>query len=213
MRKYGITIITLLLGLCLMLAGCGSQPASSGGQPEASKDSADQAGETEALKEETAAQKDVLVVYFSATGTTKGVAEKIAALTDADIYEIAPAQPYTEEDLNWHDENSRTTIEQNDKSARPEIAGDPLSLDRYTTVFIGYPIWWGEEPRIMDTFAESYDFSGITVIPFCTSGSSGIGESGANLEKLAGSGTWFAGERHSGNISEEELQSWINGLE
>ena len=140
MRKYGITIITLLLGLCLIFAGCGPQPTTSGeddtsgGQSEASKDSGDQAVETEALKEETAAQKDVLVVYFSATGTTKGVAEKDAALTDADIYEIVPSQSYTEEDLNWHDENSRTTIEQNDKSARPKIAGDLLTRDEVVQI-------------------------------------------------------------------------------
>lgn len=103
---------------------------------------------------------DVLVVYFSATGTTKGVAEKLAGVTGADIYEIVPTEPYTEADLNWHDSDSRTTHEQDDKSVRPGISGDKLSLDGYTTVYIGYPIWWGEEPRIMDTFVESYDFSG-----------------------------------------------------
>ena len=98
----------------------------------------------------------VLVVYFSATGTTKGVAEKIAGITGADTYEIKAAQEYTDADLNWNDSNSRSTKEQNDSSVRPEIGSDAISLDGYTTIYIGYPIWWGEEPRIMDTFVESY---------------------------------------------------------
>lgn len=154
-----------------------------------------------------------LVVYFSATGTTKGVAEKIAKITNADLYEIKAAQEYTSADLDWHDSGSRTTKEQNDKSARPEIAGDKPALDGYTTVYIGYPIWWGEEPRIMDTFVESCSFDGITVIPFCTSGGSGIGRSGKNLEENAGSGIWLDGERLSAGVSEQELQSWIGSLE
>ena len=157
--------------------------------------------------------KTVLVVVFSATGTTKSVAEKIAAIEDADIYEIKAAQEYTSADLDWHDRGSRTTKEQNDKSARPEIAGDKPALDGYTTVYIGYPIWWGEEPRIMDTFVESCSFDGITVIPFCTSGGSGIGRSGKNLEENAGSGIWLDGERLSAGVSEQELQSWIGSLE
>ena len=155
--------------------------------------------------------KTTLVVYFSATGTTKGVAETIAQITDADLYEIQPAEPYTDDDLNWHDSNSRSTIEQNDSSARPELAGEPLSLEGYKTVFIGYPIWWGEEPRIVDTFVESYDFDGITVMPFCTSGGSGIGRSGKNLEENAGSGTWLDGERFGAGASEAELSQWIAG--
>ncbi len=155
---------------------------------------------------------DVLVVYFSATGTTKGVAEKLAGVTGADIYEIVPTEPYTEADLNWHDSDSRTTHEQDDKSVRPGISGDKLSLDGYTTVYIGYPIWWGEEPRIMDTFVESYDFSGKTMIPFCTSGGSGIGSSGDNLRDNAGNGNWVEGARLNADISESELQDWVNGL-
>ena len=129
---------------------------------------------------------DTLVVYFSATGTTKSVAEKIAGVTGADIYEIVPMELYTEADLNWHDSDSRTTHEQDDKSIRPGIASDKLSLDGYTTIYVGYPIWWGEEPRIMDTFVENYDFSGKTMIPFCTSGGSGIGSSGSVRRKEKG---------------------------
>ncbi len=179
--------------------------------PETSAPPAEPAPETPAPLPETSG-KEVLVVVFSVTGTTKGVADKIAALEDADLYEIRAAQEYTSADLSWHDSKSRTTLEQNDKALRPEIGSDPISLEGYTTVYIGYPIWWGEEPRIMDTFVESYDFDGITVIPFCTSGSSGIGRSGKNLAENAGSGTWLDGKRFGAGVSETELQSWIDSL-
>ena len=155
----------------------------------------------------------VLVVYFSATGTTKGVAETIASVTGADIYEIIPAQEYTADDLNYNDNNSRTTKEQNDKSVRPEINGTIPDWESYSVVYLGYPIWWGEEPRIMDTFVESYDFEGKTVIPFCTSGGSGVGSSDGNLKANAGSGKWLEGTRHSGNISEADIRTWIEGLD
>lgn len=170
----------------------------------------------EASSEETASTNEdsgVLVVYFSATGTTKGVAEKIAGITDADTYEIKAAQEYTDADLNWNDTDSRSTKEQNDSSVRPEIGSEAISIDGYTTIYIGYPIWWGEEPRIMDTFVESYNFDGITLIPFCTSGGSGIGRSGQNLADNAGSGTWLDGKRFDGGVSEDELKSWIDGLQ
>ena len=154
-----------------------------------------------------------LVVYFSVTGNTKSVAEKIASVTGADIYEIKAALEYTDEDINYNDSDSRTSKEQNDSSARPEIGSEEISLDGYSTFYIGYPIWWGEEPRIMDTFAESYNFDGITVIPFCTSGSSGIGRSGQNLADNAGSGNWIEGKRFGGGASEDEIRSWIEGLQ
>ena len=155
---------------------------------------------------------DVLVVYFSNTGNTKAVAQKIAGITGADTYEIKAAVEYTDADLNWNDDNSRTTKEQNDPSVRPEIGSEKISLDGYKTIYIGYPIWWGEEPRIMDTFVESYEFDGITMIPFCTSGSSGIGRSGQNLADNAGSGNWLPGERFSAGASEDDIKSWIEGL-
>ena len=154
-----------------------------------------------------------LVVYFSATGTTEGVAEKIAGITGADTYEIKAAQEYTDADLNWNDSSSRSTKEQNDSSTRPEIGSDAVSLDGYTTIYIGYPIWWGEEPRIMDTFVESHSFDGITMIPFCTSSSSGIGRSGQNLADNAGTGTWLDGKRFGAGASEDEIRSWIEGLQ
>ncbi len=162
--------------------------------------------------EDTSDHADILVAYFSATGTTKGVAERIAAVTGGDLYEILAADPYTSDDLNYNDRSSRSTSEQNDKKARPEIGSEDISLEGYTTIYLGFPIWWGEEPRILDTFVEKYSFEGITVIPFCTSGGSGIGRSGPNMEALAGSGTWLEGKRFSGNVSEADLQSWINGL-
>jgi flavodoxin len=156
---------------------------------------------------------DTLVVVFSCTGTTKGVADRIADVTDADLYEIVPAVPYTEEDRDWNDDNSRCTVEQNDAGVRPEIGSDPIDLDGYEVIFIGYPIWFGEEPRIMDTFVESYDFGDATVIPFCTSGSSGIGESGANMQALAPGSKVAIGERFKGRVSEDELAAWASTFE
>lgn len=207
-------ILIVLLTLCLIigLASC------SGGSSEEAAET-DNGTETTAEEQTEAPETDdsssgnaTLVVYFSATGNTRSVAEKIASITNADIYEIKAAQEYTEADLNWNDSDSRTTKEQNDASARPEIGSDPVSLEGYKTVYIGYPIWWGEEPRIMDTFVESCDFSDITMIPFCTSSSSGIGRSGQNLADNAGSGNWLEGARFSGGASEDELESWIDSL-
>ena len=191
-----------------------TKPAQEETQPaaEATEEPTEETAAAPAESETTAEGKDVLVVYFSATGTTKDIAEKIAAITDADLYEIKAAQEYTEADLDWNDSNRRTTLEQDDKSVRPEIASDPVSLEGYTTIYIGFPIWWGEEPRIMDTFVESYSFDGITMIPFCTSSSSGIGRSGQNLAENAGSGNWLDGQRFGAGAPETEIQSWIEGL-
>lgn len=156
--------------------------------------------------------KDTVVIYFSATGTTKGVAERIAAVTNADLFELIPAEPYSEADLNWHDSNSRTSVEMNDPDARPAIANDTVQLDAYSTVYLGYPIWWGDAPRMMTTFVEAHSFDGKTVIPFCTSGGSPIGRSSSNLAAAAGSGNWLAGGRLAAGISENELQDWISGM-
>ena len=204
--KYIACILVLVL--LFSLSACGGEKKNSTTQAATTQKASESTKEASESNKETGSGK-VLVVYFSATGTTKGVAEKIAALTGADIYEITPKTPYTDADLNWNDASSRSTKEQNDASARPKIGSKKLSLSDYKTIYIGYPIWWGEEPRIMDTFVESYDFSGITMIPFCTSGGSGIGRSGKNLEEHAGSGTWLEGERLDGNISSAELESWI----
>ena len=191
MKRILSIIPVLLLSLCLTAYGNDSQTAA---------------------ESETEAHSDILVAYFSATGTTKGVAEKIASVTGGDLYEILAEEPYSDEDLNYNDSGSRSTKEQNDKDVRPEIGSEDVALEEYTTVYLGFPIWWGEEPRILDTFVEKYSFDEITVIPFCTSASSGIGRSGPNMEALAKSGTWLEGKRFDGNVSEEDLESWIGSL-
>lgn len=159
-----------------------------------------------------APENNTIVVYFSATGTTKGVAERIANVTGADLFELIPAEPYTDADLDWHDNNSRTSIEMNDPNVRPAIANDTVDLNGYTTVYLGYPIWWGDAPRMMSTFVEAHEFDGKTVIPFCTSGGSPIGRSGENLASQAGSGNWLSGGRLDAGISEREIQDWISNL-
>ena len=216
MRRIFALLIACLMIFALTACSGGNSTESADNDAVADFEAAAESSSEEAAEEtaeDTQNASDILVVYFSATGTTKGVAEKIAAITGADLYEIKAAQEYTSADLDWNDSDSRTTHEQNDKSARPEIGSDPVSLDGYSTIYIGFPIWWGEEPRIMDTFVESYDFDGITMIPFCTSGGSGIGMSGKNLESNAGSGKWLDGDRLNGSASEEELQAWIDGLQ
>lgn len=149
-----------------------------------------------------------LVAYFSATGTTAQVAEKLAKATGADLFEIKPEQVYTDADLNWRDEKSRSSIEMNDKTSRPAIANKVADISQYNTVYIGFPIWWGREPSIIDTFMESYDFSGKRVIPFVTSGSSGIGDTAENLKALAPNATVDTGKRFSSSVSEEALADW-----
>ena len=155
---------------------------------------------------------NILVVYFSATNTTKPLAEYVADGLGADLYEIVPAQPYTSADLNYNDDNSRSTKEMNDPDCRPEISGSVADMSQYDIVFVGYPIWWGEAPRIVSTFIESYDFSGKTIIPFCTSGGSGIGSSGSNLEKLTSGAEWLSGKRFNGGTSRSDIIDWVNGL-
>lgn len=155
----------------------------------------------------------ILVAYFSATNTTEGVAEHIANGLNADIYEIIPETPYTDADLNYNDNNSRTTIEMNDLDARPAISGSVENMEQYDIVFIGYPIWWGEAPRIVSTFMESYDFSGKTIVPFCTSGGSGMGYSASNLEKLTSGAEWLSGKRLNGNDSQDTVMEWVSSLD
>lgn len=156
---------------------------------------------------------NILVAYFSATNTTKGVAEKIANGLQADIYQIMPEEPYTEADLDYNDSNSRSTVEMNDKNLRPGISGKVENMDQYDVVFLGYPIWWGDAPRIVSTFMESYDFLGKTIIPFCTSGGSGIASSATNLQALTSDATWIEGKRFGANDSEDTIMEWVNSLE
>lgn len=184
-----------------------SEPRTEATQPDETE-SAESASETETETEGT----KVLVAYFSATGTTEGVAEHIANGLNADLYEIVPEDPYTDADLNYNDNNSRTTIEMNDPSARPTISGSVDNMDQYDIVFLGYPIWWGEAPRIVNTFMENYDFSGKTIVPFCTSGGSGMGSSATNLEQLTSGANWLDGRRLNGSDSLDTVMEWVNGL-
>lgn len=159
------------------------------------------------------AGKKSIVAYFSCTDNTRTIAEYVAECAGADIYRIEPAVPYTSADLNYNNSDSRTSKEQNDAAARPEIAGTLPSLDNYEVVYLGYPIWWGQAPKIMYTFVEHYNLSGKTVIPFCTSASSGIGTSATNLQEADTSqAVWLAGRRFSGSSPKSDVESWIAGL-
>ena len=149
-----------------------------------------------------------LVAYFSASGTTAKVAKKMAEVIGADLFEIKPETPYTGADLNWQNKNSRSSVEMNDRSSRPAIAVKAADMPQYDVVFVGFPVWWYREPSIIDTFMESYDFAGKTVIPFATSGGSGLGDSAANMQKLAKGAKVVGGKRFSGNASAEELKAW-----
>ena len=140
------------------------------------------------------------------------MAEHIANGLNADIYEIVPEDPYTVADLNYNDNNSRTTIEMNDPDARPAISGGVGDMDQYTIVFIGYPIWWGDAPRIISTFVESYDFSGKTIVPFCTSGGSGMGKTNERLAPSCPGAALLKGKMLNGSLSKEELKAWAQSL-
>jgi flavodoxin/uncharacterized protein YceK len=167
--------------------------------------------ETQAVASNDSAK--VLVAYFSCTNTTKSLATTIANISNGTLYEIEAANPYTSADINYNDSSSRSTIEQNDSSVRPEIATTVSDMDSYDYIFIGFPIWWGEEPRIIDTFIESYDFTGKTVIPFCTSGGSGIGTAQSNIKSLiSGTPEFKDGRKLNGNASEQDVSSWLNEL-
>ena len=153
-----------------------------------------------------------LVAYFSASGVTSKVAAKLASAAGADLFEIKPEIPYTSADLNYMNRNSRSSKEMNDTSSRPAIASKVENMADYDVVFIGFPVWWYREPSIIDTFMESYDFAGKTVIPFCTSGSSGIGSSGSNMQDLAPGAKVLEGRRFSGSVSEKELAKWAESV-
>lgn len=194
--------IALLLSLIMILGltACGNSNGNAGSAENIDTDASDAVG------------NKVLVAYFSATNTTEGVAEKLANGLDADIYEIVPETPYTDDDLDYNDGSSRTTAEMNDPDARPGISGSVENMEQYDTVFIGFPIWWGEAPRIISTFMESYDFSGKTIIPFCTSGSSSIDSGAAKLQQLTSGARWLDGRRFDGGASQEDVMEWADGL-
>ena len=213
----------LLAGaMALSLAACGGSDSAASDQTaeeqtqEETTPPADTSTDTAAPGDsggDTAADSgNVLVVYYSATGNTETVANYIAEATGGDIFEITPAEPYTSDDLNWTDENSRVTREHEDESLRDvELTTTQVeNWDSYDTVFIGYPIWWGIAAWPVDGFVEANDFTGKTVIPFCTSSSSGLGESG---DLLADAGTWLEGQRFRGGASQTDVAAWVESLD
>ena len=149
-----------------------------------------------------------LVAYFSASGVTAKVAANLANSIGADLYEIRPEQAYTSADLNWMDKKSRSSVEMSDRSARPAIGNKVENMEQYSTVFVGFPIWWYREPSIIDTFMEAYSFDGITVVPFATSGGSGMGDSSKNMQELANGAKVVEGRKFARSASEEELKAW-----
>ena len=156
--------------------------------------------------------KKKLVAYFSASGETAKLAKTIAGVVDGDLFEIAPEVPYTAADLDWMDKGSRSTAEMNDDNSRPAIATKITDMAQYSAVFVGFPIWWYQAPRIIETFLESYDFAGKTVIPFATSGGSGLGKSAAGLQSSAPGAKILDGQLLHGRLNEAELKSWVEGL-
>ena len=153
-----------------------------------------------------------LVAYFSASGVTKKVAEKLASAAGADLFEIVPKEIYTKADLNWMDKKSRSSVEMNDRNCRPEIASSVDDMSKYDTVFVGFPVWWYREPSIIDTFMESYNFTGKKVITFCTSGGSGLGDSAKNIQALASGAKVIGGKKFSSGVSEADLKKWADSV-
>ena len=154
----------------------------------------------------------VLVAYFSPTGTTKQIAKTLATVVDGDLYEITPAQPYTDADLDWTNPKSRSSIEMNDAAFRPAITGKVQSMEQYDTIFLGFPIWWYIAPSIINTFLEQYNLTGKTIIPFATSGSSGMGKTDAALQNSCPGASLKDGKRFPAGVSESELKKWANSV-
>ncbi len=202
-------LFIILLSLTLLVACANSSTNSS-----TTSVSEDIVEETNKSEEDTS-NKKILVVYYSASGSTKRVAEEIANELDADIFEIEPEDVYTSDDLNWTNNDSRVSKEHDDESLRdvPLKNTTVENWDSYDTVLIGYPIWWGIAAWPVDNFVKDNDFTNKTIIPFCTSSSSGIGSSGTILEEYAGSGNWLDGQRFSSSVSVDNIKSWVDSLE
>ena len=155
----------------------------------------------------------ILVAYFSPTGTTKKVAEELAQLEQADLFEIVPEQPYTAADLDWRDTSSRSTVEMKDPNCRPAMSGSVENMEKYDTILLGFPIWWGREPSVVDTFLDAHDLKGKTIIPFCTSGGSGMGNTSERINNLTGRACKvLEGKRYGGTVSMADLKLWMEDL-
>lgn len=219
----------LTVALMLTLAACGSKggqdstsssPAPEGNTPTSTAPEispANQPEDSDPTEEQTPegtddGEKKVLIAYFSATNNTENIANHLNDILDADLYEIVPETPYTADDLNYNDSSSRSSQEMNDSDARPAISGSVDNMEQYEVIFLGYPIWWGEAPRIINTFLESYNLSGKTIAPFCTSASSPLGSSATKIQDLTDGATWLEGRRFSGGASVSDVQSWVDSL-
>lgn len=224
--KKMVSVIAALGMTISMLAGCGtsitdnsvsnnsvSNNSANSTNSSNSTDNTNNIDSTD-VSEDTQSMGKVLVVYYSASGNTKSVAEMVADETGADLFEITPVEPYTSDDLNWTDDDSRVSKEHDDESLRDvELTQvTPDNWDSYDTVLLGYPIWWGIAAWPVDNFVKGNDFSGKTVIPFCTSASSGLGDSGNLLEEMAGTGNWQEGQRFRSGASDSDVQEWVGTL-
>lgn len=199
--------VLMTLAIVFSLAACGS-----GNNAGETSQGTDAETYVQTAEEESKTKTKALVVYFSVTGNTKIVAETLAELQDADIYEIVPEQPYTDEDLNYNDRTTRATAEQNDPDARPVISGSITDFEQYEVIYVGYPIWWGDMPRILYTFFDTYDFSGKTIAPFCTSGGSGLSGTPGTITELEPDATVLEGLHISGSAAgsaESKVEEWL----
>jgi len=223
MKKLTALLLSVVLVLSLAACGSANKPASSTTQPETSAPTEQpttepsESSSTAPAESEPETQPETgktLVVYYSASGNTERVAKDIAEAAGADLFEVVPTEVYTSEDLNWTNPDSRVSREHDDESLRdvPLTTTEVPDWDSYDTVFIGYPIWWGIAAWPVDTFVKNNDFTGKTVIPFATSTSSGMGQSGSLLADMAGTGEWQEGQRFSSGVSSDDVQSWVNGL-
>ena len=223
MRKLTALLLSVVLVLSLAACDSANKPASSTTQPETSAPTEQPATEPSESSSTAPAESEpetqpetgkTLVVYYSASGNTERVAKDIAEAAGADLFEIVPTEVYTSDDLDWTNPDSRVSREHDDESLRdvPLTTTEVPDWDSYDTVFIGYPIWWGIAAWPVDTFVKNNDFTGKTVIPFATSSSSGMGQSGSLLADMAGTGEWQEGQRFSSGVSSDDVQSWVNGL-
>ena len=223
MKKLTALLLSVVLVLGLAACGSANKPASSTTQPETSAPTEQPATEPSESSSTTPEESEpgtqpetgkTLVVYYSASGNTERVAKDIAEAAGADLFEIVPTEVYTSDDLDWTNPDSRVSREHDDESLRdvPLTTTEVPDWDSYDTVFIGYPIWWGIAAWPVDTFVKNNDFTGKTVIPFATSSSSGMGQSGSLLADMAGTGEWQEGQRFSSGVSSDDVQSWVNGL-
>ena len=228
--KRRFAVLTALLLLCGLTACGGAETQSGPGQSSTGQEEILSVGETSVPDlpmpsavttpeasgsggERETAEGRVLVAYFSATGNTEGIALQLQSILDAELFEIIPEVPYTEEDLRYSQDDCRANREQNDPAARPAIAGTLENPEDYDVVFLGYPIWWGQAPKVVYTFLESCDLRGATIVPFCTSGSSGIGSSADGLKELTEDTQWLEGQRFDGGASQAAVAAWVEGLE